>query len=133
MNKRIFVIFFFAALVNSSAIVLADMPMDVYGKDADFTTMERIMVPFHIAQIVISLMVSLYVFILIRHTGQLSTLIYLLIAMMLFAVSSIVSYLPHAGIIHDLYAQITRLALNTLSLILIAVTFNLSIRSFSRA
>ena len=132
MNKWVFTILFFAALVNSFAIVFADMPMDFSGKDAYATTMGKIMVPFHIAQIIISAIITIYVFIIIRNTGQLSTFIYLFIAMIIFAVASIISYLPHVGIMEDMYSQITRLILTTISLALIGITFNLSIKpSFS--
>lgn len=132
MNKWILIMLFFAALVNSFAVVFADMPMDFSGEDSHATTMGKIMVPFHIAQMIISALIAIYAFILIRNTGQLGTFIYLFIAMIIFVFASIISYLPHIGIMEDTYSQITRLILTTISLALIAVTFNLSIKpSFS--
>lgn len=129
MAKLAFIVFFFAILFSAFAVVFADSAMDFLGQDAGTTRMEKVMVPFHFAQIIISSIIAIYVFILIRSTGQLGTFIYLFIAMITFVVAAIISYLPHIGMMEDMPSQITRLVLTTIALALIGVTFNLSIRT----
>ena len=129
MAKWAFVTFFLAMLLSSFAIAFADSAMDFSGQDASATSMGKVMVPFHIAQIIISSIIAIYVFIIIRSTGQLRTFIYLFTAMIVFVVASIISYLPHIGVMEDMPSQITRLILTTIALALIGITFNLSIRT----
>lgn len=126
------------ALISISSVVFADdagmMSMDDTGTGHALhtTNMHASMMPFHIAQIIISLIVSSYIFIIIRQTGQIKTFIYALTAMTLFIVSSAVGYFPHLGLMADFTAQITSLIIVTIALALIGITFNFAVKEVSK-
>lgn len=116
-KKKFLALFFVAALVSLGSASGDEMAM------TSGMGMGVNMVPFHIAEILIAIAVSVLVLNVITATGQKNVFIYLPIGMALFAAASVVGYSPHLGFLQVHEAELGAVALNTVGLALMGVSF----------
>ncbi|NJD53825.1 MAG: hypothetical protein FIB07_13270 [Candidatus Methanoperedens sp.] len=78
---------------------------------------------FHIAQVIIAIIVAKFVIDVIEATGQKDVFIFIPIAMGIFIVSAVIRYLPHLSNFSEADAELYNLILNSLAMVSMGVSF----------
>lgn len=97
--------------------------MDMEGMDNSGMEMGTNMVPFHIAEILMAIVAAVLVSNVITATGQKDVFIYIPIAMVLFALGSVVAYSPHLGMMSSPDAAIGSTTLSIIAMAFLGVSF----------
>jgi len=107
--------------VEEDAMVMEGMETDhgVHSESKGLGTLHNL----HIVQIIVLLFVAILIYEVIRSDPQKNILIYLLIPILIFAISALFAHLPHvSGFPHESSRQIS-IILNTIALVMMAIGF----------
>lgn len=105
-------------------LVLMFFTGPVYAEEKHVENEEEMsVIYFHLAQVILSLVVALFVLKVTKATGQESIFIYIPIGMIFFIISAIVGYLPHLSTMSEHTSELYVLSLNTIALGLIGISF----------